>query len=475
MSGEEWVILADRMADIGTDLEYIFYSLFMGLFFGRFSFAFLDRNRKKAGIAGVLYAVMMLFNIYIPNDLPPGTGSLLRIGAGFLFLYIQDRNRPRQKVFVSLLYYTVVTLSLRIASEQGLYVNDFLFGLPGLNTTPIRTIVLFYVLLMEDVAVYALLLALGVKLSLRFICGYDEEISSRDLLALTLPFLMVFAESLVYVEYYAVYSGYYTVLNDMGDTKALEDLSHNSFPRLFTYVVFYLFIMTFLWCFFDIKRLTREKIGTAVLEEQTRALKKHVEKMDEMYGQIRSIRHDMNHHTQVLSMLLEEGKNEEAGAYLHSLKDSVKESRPAVVTGNPVTDIILSEKAVEAQKEGIGFNSDFAYPKDFGFDLFDISGILGNAFSNAFAACKVGAPMCPKISVRSVIKGNVYLIEMRNTFSGNLSFDPDTDLPKRLDNTAGHGIGLLNMKKIAKKYGGNISFEQGDGEVILTVILQKVN
>lgn len=228
------------------------------------------------------------------------------------------------------------------------------------------------------------------------------------------------------------------------------------------------------WCFFDIKRIAREKINETIIKEQTRALQNHVKKMEEKYDEIRSIRHDMNHHLEVLSALINEGKSSEVQDYLSSMKTLVNETRITANTGNPVTDIIISESGEEALRDGIDFKQEFVYPIDFGLDIFDVSGILGNALSNAFTACR-RFPTGDKqaVTITSFTKGNMYVIEVTNSYGGSLVFDPVTGLPKRTVAEDGHGIGLVNMKNIAKKYNGDITMEQEGDTVILAVILQK--
>ncbi len=467
----DWLNNTQQVVDMGSKSLFVVYSLLMGYFFYRLSVNFF--NTQKAYIAGVVYGAFMVLNTTFPFDLPKGVGSVIRIAMGFFVLYILDRSRPRQKLFISILFYTLVTLCMQLNAEQGMYFNDFLFDVLPFNTTGERTVLLYFVGLFEDAVFFGAALGLGVFLSVKFISMYDEEISHRDLLFLTLPFLIVFSQIWVFSDYYDLYAKYFTLLDKTGDTSTLQNLSYNSVPRLFNMLLFYVFILVFVWCFFDIKRISRENVNAAILEEQTKAMQDHVKKMEDMYGRIRSIRHDINHHLEVLSALLQEGKNEEAGEYLTSMKEFTKEGKSLVSTGNPVTDIIISERAAEAKEKGIDFSSSFTYPSDFGFDIFDISGILGNAFSNAFNACEGQSE--GYIAISTVIKKNIFLMEMKNSYDGQIIIDKKTGLAKREEGLLGHGIGMPNMQSIARKYNGDVTIEQKGNEVTLCVILQRQN
>ncbi len=472
MFGEDWIYDADKIVGLGQNVLFILYSLSMGCFFGSLSRPFLDDKKRDASLAGIIYAVFMIINTLFPIDLPKGCGSVIRICFGFVVLYLIDRSRPKQKFFVSLLFYTIATLCMQLNAEQGMYFDDLIFDVLPFNTTAERSVILYFVGLSEDAVFYAFALGIGIIMSKRSICLFDEDISWRDLLILSLPFMLIFMQILVYSDYYDLFGKYSVLLSDVGDKDTLSTLSYNSIPRLFNMLLFYIFILVFVWCFFDIKRISRDNINAAILDEQTSAMKEHVKKMDEMYGKIRSVRHDMNHHSQVLSALLGEGKYDEARQYLSSMEEFMRDTRPTFSTGNPVTDIIISERAEEASKIGIEFDADFVYPSDYGFDIFDISGILGNAFSNAFAACRDTSGE-KHIAIRSITKGNMYLIEMKNSYSGELVIDTTTGLPKRNIPSDRHGIGLMNVQRIAQKYGGDVMMEQKDGEVVFSIILQR--
>ena len=64
---------------------------------------------------------------------------------------------------------------------------------------------------------------------------------------------------------------------------------------------------------------------------------------------------------------------------------------------------------------------------------------------------------------------NAYLIQVKNSFSGELSLNPDTGLPETSkDDIESHGYGLRNIKRITEKYYGTIQLEQKEDVVIFT-------
>ena len=85
---------------------------------------------------------------------------------------------------------------------------------------------------------------------------------------------------------------------------------------------------------------------------------------------------------------LYENETEELEKYMAELKSAWSESVAEIKTGNPVTDVILTQKQKEAEEKGIDFRCKFMYPTDTGINAFDVSVILNNAITNAFEGGK---------------------------------------------------------------------------------------
>lgn len=64
------------------------------------------------------------------------------------------------------------------------------------------------------------------------------------------------------------------------------------------------------------------------------------------------------------------------------------------------------------------------------------------------------------------------MIEVRNSFAGSLQWDADSGLPltskEKKDN---HGFGLSNIRRVARKYAGDIDIVLEDGEFCLCIML----
>ena len=139
-----------------------------------------------------------------------------------------------------------------------------------------------------------------------------------------------------------------------------------------------------------------------------------------------------------------------------------------IKTGSPVIDVILMEKLREAKERQIRFLSDFHYPQNTKLNAFDLSVIMNNALNNCMENVSGDDPY---ISISSFRKNSIFMITIKNSFGGQLNFG-DSDLPETTKSWREHGMGLNNIRRVARMYMGDISLEQGNEEVILSIMMQ---
>lgn len=127
------------------------------------------------------------------------------------------------------------------------------------------------------------------------------------------------------------------------------------------------------------------------------------------------------------------------------------------------------EQKREAKRQNITFHSDFHYPTGTKMNAFDISVILNNALQNAMEHAEHEKES--SVLIRSYRSGNAYMIEVSNSFTGELQWDEESGLPLTSKGSDGHGYGLTNIRKAAGKYFGDIDIALKDGKFCLSVML----
>ncbi len=203
----------------------------------------------------------------------------------------------------------------------------------------------------------------------------------------------------------------------------------------------------------------------ALLENQVRQMQKEVAEIQDIYTDMKGLRHDMRSHLANISLLVKDAADsvkEELEDYIGKMEETVSRLDFTYQTGNPITDIIIHQKGQEAEKKQILFQVDFVYPRKLPIDVYDIAVILNNALENAIEACG-RAEGEKQIRLRSYVKKSLFLIEVENDFSGDIVMEEESGLPvSSKGNGKLHGIGISNMQRCAKKYMGDIDIVISD-------------
>ena len=159
---------------------------------------------------------------------------------------------------------------------------------------------------------------------------------------------------------------------------------------------------------------------------------------------------------------------------------------------------------------GISFQAeDLLIPEGLKVSPMDLSLILGNGLDNAIEACErlaategrttvakgktaaagpesssagreeaaEGASIAgtegPWIRVRTMMRASFFLLEIANSFDGNLNYSPGQEFPETSKQDTGlHGIGLTSIRETARKYCGGVDWQGEDKVFTLTVMLK---
>lgn len=288
-----------------------------------------------------------------------------------------------------------------------------------------------------------------------------DEMSVKEMVMLIIP-------SLVGVTGYGILQ-YYLMIYERDTGKNLID-TYGFYGALsfLHYLISIVAILVVIVMFQNWKEMQEEQRGQELVLNQISDMKKHIEEVEKLYRDIRSMRHDMGNHIQTLEHLVAHNNMDDATEYLEHLKNEWDEVSPEIKTGSPVIDVILMEKLREAKERQIRFLSDFHYPQNTKLNAFDLSVIMNNALNNCMENVSGDDPY---ISIYSFRKNSIFMITIKNSFVGHLNFG-DSDLPETTKSGREHGMGLNNIRRVARMYMGDISLEQGNEEVILSIMMQ---
>jgi hypothetical protein len=142
-----------------------------------------------------------------------------------------------------------------------------------------------------------------------------------------------------------------------------------------------------------------------------------------------------------------------------------------VKTGNDALDVILTEKSLLCEREGIALSC-IADGAALSFmDAPDLYALFGNALDNALGAVQA-IPETGRRSISLMVRRNAGMacVHVENCFAGELTFRDGLPQTTQTDTTS-HGFGMRSMAHIAEKYQGTLACSTTDEVFSLNVIM----
>ena len=219
----------------------------------------------------------------------------------------------------------------------------------------------------------------------------------------------------------------------------------------------------------------REEQATHYMEyQQTQAIRARIHETEQFYTRIRGLKHEMRGHLTNIKGLAQSGEYASLEDYIAKMNESVSGFELTLQTGNPVTDVIVNDIRQRSLDLGIRFQAEFHYPDPGAYDAFDVGIILQNLLQNALEACEKVSEGERFIVLTGKRKGRFFLIEVKNSFAGEVVFGQDgLPVTTKKEDAPMHGIGLSNVRREAEKYMGELELRTDQREFSATVLLQE--
>lgn len=465
--------------EITTYSVMVILQLITGYFLTRLYQAFTNDSGRKRKVcyAGVAYCLICLLFFFVLWNTTWGNSVAYVVAflTSFAIYYFFDRENVRLKIYLAFTFYVVRWLALGISVRANVlldsvlsYIYERTLDYSNMDMANIMFFWEYVICQLLDVIVYALILWYFVRKLTEIYKNKDKELGNRELVLLLIPAFIGGSSYLLNMMYSYKYNETASFL--------LYGLKLAGFIWIMYFVILIASILITVSFYQQMQEKQENEARMRMLENSVMDIQAHIKEVENLYSQVRSIKHDINNHAEVLAGLLNNGDTDEAVEYLKSFQDIADMSDFKIKTGNPVTDVVINEKMQEAEKMGIDFKSDFHYPLDSNLNAFDVSIVLNNALSNAIEAVSGTCGTVENsrfISVSSFKNKNMYLITVTNSFKGRLELNNSTGLPRSTKTDADvHGIGMQNIKMVADKYFGDAKLEVRDNAAVLTVMMK---
>ena len=219
----------------------------------------------------------------------------------------------------------------------------------------------------------------------------------------------------------------------------------------------------------------REEQATYFVErQQTQAIRARIHEAEQFYTRIRQLKHEMRGHMTNIKGLVQSGEYASLEDYIAKMDESMSGFELTLQTGNPVTDVIVNDIRRQSLDLGIRFQVEFHYPDPGAYDAFDVGIILQNLLQNAVEACEKVGEGERFIVLTGKRKGRFFLIEVKNSFTGEVVFGQDgLPVTTKQEDAPMHGIGLANVRREAERYMGELELKAIQQEFSAAVLLQE--
>ena len=182
----------------------------------------------------------------------------------------------------------------------------------------------------------------------------------------------------------------------------------------------------------------------------------HYRDMQAVYERQGRKMHDYKNQIRTMQVLLKEGDTQAAAALAERLTESISVEMAAVNTNHPVVDAVLNQKFHTAKEQGVSMTFRVGDMGGLCLDEEETVILLSNLLDNAIHEC-----------VKVVRQGRNAVIHVKLVQEdGKLIFSVRNPIVEKVQATDGivldssrgmHGVGLMNVKAVVDKYGGDFA------------------
>ena len=195
----------------------------------------------------------------------------------------------------------------------------------------------------------------------------------------------------------------------------------------------------------------------------------HDEEILDMYAEMIGWKHDFKNHISMILGLLEIGTKEDAISYINEINSSISQLDKNIYTDNMAINSILISKMKIAEEKGIKIGLDLKMNTEIKISNIDICVILGNLLDNSIEACSLSKGY-RYINLKIVSEVSRLIIKISNNTNGYLNEVNGKFLTAK--NNGIHGIGLIQVDSIVKKYNGYINRKHENNIFTTYVMIQ---
>lgn len=251
---------------------------------------------------------------------------------------------------------------------------------------------------------------------------------------------------------------------------------HTDFdPSILPYVLIIMFVLIIntvvFWIIVDkISKDNNIKTELLLSNQREEMYQKSVLEANDQINKMSQIKHDMKNGLKSIQELIQSGQYEEAARLCSDESETLIRVYTPVSTSNPTLNAIMNVELDKAYASGIDFSYNIS---DTLAELTasEIVSVIGNLCDNAVEYLIASDQIQKKMSLEISAKKGYRIIKCRNTIIGSV-LESNPSLATTKSDKGTHGKGLNILREIAVKYNGELSVNEDNGMLEISLILR---
>ena len=226
------------------------------------------------------------------------------------------------------------------------------------------------------------------------------------------------------------------------------------------------------YLFFTINQSVQTNVQLNALRQKAEMEKEKYYATRLNYEELRALRHEMKNHNFYLQALLDEGKVEEARAYLRSVTTQGAPHLQSFDSGNEVIDIVMNHELAAAREQHVQLNTSILVPHRLPLRDVDLCSLLSNLLDNAIEAATQSGEENPTVEVSILPRQEYLFIRVINPVDPSVPENRRMSLKTtKTHHTELHGYGTRIIRRITEKYNGSVKYSMASGRFVTDVML----
>lgn len=385
-----------------------------------------------------IYISIIVFSIFI--FIVEFKYSIIYVIICFIFFKLNYKQNTLICIFVSLLYWLVVYISIEYISMDIVLNINYKNLVHNFDTN-------YMVAYIESLIIQNMLMLVIFKtlIQIKKFKNFKNKYKKISYISMCIPIILNILMMVLTFRIVAI------------------DADISKFHMLILIITPILLLVSEVYNFY----MTKKNIYSYILDYENKIMRDTVLKEHNYYKEIqiekdkvRSLYHDMKNHMICIKKLCEDKNPEKAIEYIDSMETNISNYNKLnedFNTGNMILDSILRVKKSLCIEKDIEFHVDMDFSKNDFIDMIDVCTIFSNLIDNSIEACDKIKDLneCKKIVLKSKYIDGFCIIFIENTKLNEIKQRKNTFLTSKKHKYM-HGIGLNNVKKTVNKYYGQL-------------------